>query len=183
MTLNEAVASFNHYMRALVKRRHLPHTKAQQNHDLINTELELIDYTKGPKDTDRVPLSYVIDLKAAYKDYLESLYPKQFAATATAAKTITHQLAKKRIKAAAQAHNQEHARSLWKQLKHDFVSHHLDAVTFLDDNGDPVITEQDFNQVLHDTEAYIHQHFKTKKNSKPHGIFAKIKSLFVKPKK
>lgn len=183
LTLNEAIASFNHYMHNLVKQYHLPHTTAQQEHDLINTELTFIDVATGPQANDVVPLPDVIELKATYKDYLQSLYPKHFATT-SAEKTVPRKLAKKRIQAAVIAtlvtKNKDNARLLWKQIKHSFVSHQLDGVTFLDDAGMPVVTEQDFNRVLHDTDAYVNKHFKTKKNSKPHGLVATLKNILIK---
>lgn len=184
LTLDEATRSFRHYMRSLIKQTGLPHTTAQQNHDLINTELQLIDAATGPTPNDFIPLADLIELKQAYIWYLKALYPKQFAATRLAEYTIIRQLAKRRIQAEVleilDTTDAKQAQSLWKQIKHSFVSHQLDLVTFLDDNNNPVITIQDFNRIQHNTILYVYKKFKTKTKSTTHGFIAKVKGFFSK---
>lgn len=185
-TLSEATTSFDHYMRSLIKQRGLPHTTEEQVHDLKNTELELIDAATGPTPDDLVPLGDLIALKQAYRLYLHSIYPEQFEATTSAENTISRYLAKKRIQAEVFAildtSDPKQAQSLWRQIKYSFVSHQLDHATFFDDNDIPVLTEQDFNQILHDTDAYVRKNFKTKNASIPGGFISKVNGFISKTK-
>lgn len=183
MSLQDSMTGFEHYMRMLITTKKLPHSQDQQKRDLQNTNLQFVDMIGTQNLPDKlIPLSFVLELKSNYHEYLASLYPQQFSDQSTA-QNIDRYQSKNQIKTAVleilNVNNADQAKTLWKQIKRDLVIPHLNRVTFVDEDGVIVITHDDYNQILQDIRAYTRNRFGSK-NGIAATLIGKIKKLFTK---